>query len=76
MHRRDEINLELQRLARVAGGLQMRYRAHLDLHSAAAMARNKDELVQRRDDVHTVLDALLDNGEAIQTLIAELETLS
>ena len=75
MTRHDYITRELTRLARVASGLQLRYQAHFSLHQAASMAGNENEICQRRDDLHTVLDALMDNGEAIQRLIRELETL-
>lgn len=67
--------MELARLARVANGIQTRYQAHFALHGAACYSQNSDEIQQRRDDLHTVLDALLDNGEAIHKLTYELETL-
>jgi uncharacterized protein YoxC len=38
--------------------------------------RNADELEQRRDELHTILDAVLDTGEAIQQVIREAESLS
>lgn len=73
--RREQVTRELARLGRVAVGLQTRYQAHFALHNAACYADNPTEIQQRRDDLHTVLDALLDNGEAIQKLSIELETL-
>ena len=76
MTRREQIVAHLQSLGRVAQGLQMRYQAYFSLHTAACMNGDQQELQQRRDDLHTVLDVLLDNGEAIHRLTIELETLS
>jgi hypothetical protein len=39
------------------------------------MSGDKQELQQRRDDLHTVLDALLDNNELIQHLSNEADAL-
>lgn len=75
MTRRDEIVRELQRLQRVAGGIQQRYQAHFMLHNAATANADKEEMGRRRDELHAVLDVLLDNGEAIAALTAELEAL-
>lgn len=76
MSRRDDIAAELQRLARVAVGIQARYGAYMALHGAACLNGDRQEIQQRRDEVHGVLDALLDNGEAIQRLTNEVDTLS
>lgn len=73
MQRHEWIIRELNRLAKMAEAIQTRYQSYLGLHHAAAMSGDKDEMRQRRDEVHTVLDALLDNGEAIQGLARELE---
>ncbi len=57
---------ELTRLARVATGIQNRYSAHFQLHVAACLNKDEPEMRQRRDELHTILDALLDNQESIQ----------
>lgn len=73
MTARETISKELNRLARVAQGIQTRYQAFFSLHDAAAANEDKDEMAQRRDELHTVLDALLDNGEHIHRLTNELQ---
>lgn len=75
MSRQADIHRELHRLGRVASGIQERYTAYFSLHRAAAANQDKQEMAQRREDLHTVLDAMLDNGEAIAHLAHELETL-
>jgi hypothetical protein len=67
---------ELERLARVAQGIQNRYGAHFSLHIAACLNRDEQEMRQRRDELHTILDSLLDNQEAIQRATDELTELS
>jgi hypothetical protein len=74
--RREEIADELSRLASVAAGIQLRYQAHFSLHQAACLNGDHSEIAQRRDELHTIMDALLDNGEAIQRLAKEAERLS
>lgn len=59
---------ELNRLARVAQGIQNRYSAHFQLHTAACLNKDEQEMRQRRDELHTILDNLLDNAEAIQRI--------
>jgi hypothetical protein len=63
---------ELDRLARVALGIQNRYSAHFQLHVAACLNKDEQEMQQRRDELHTVLDSLLDNQESIQRANDEL----
>lgn len=75
MTRREEIAIELNRLAKVAVGIQLRYQAFMTLHAAASANCDEQELTQRRDELHTVLDALLDNGEAVDRLKSVLETI-
>jgi hypothetical protein len=67
-----EIITELERLAKVAQGLQQRYIAHFALHAAACVNNDRAEMTQRRDELHTILDSLLDNGESIERLSVEL----
>jgi len=67
---------ELTRLARVATGIQQRYSAHFSLHMAACLNRDEKEMRQRRDELHTLLDSLLDNQEAIQRATDQLEKLA
>ena len=76
MDRREQIAAELNRLAKAANAIQIRYSAFMQLHSAASLQGDGDELVQRRDELHSMLDMLLDNGEQIERLRRELETLS
>lgn len=76
MARHQEIITELQRLGRVATSLQTRYSAHFSLHQVAAMAGDRQEIAQRRDELHTILDVILDNGESIHRLTEELHRLS
>ena len=75
MTRRQEVTVELQRLGKVAVGIQARYGAYLALHQAACLHGDFKQAQEHREQVHTVVDALLDNGEAIQRLSNELETL-
>jgi len=75
MTRYEQIAIELQRLGKVAMNIQARYSAYLSLHLAAAMNEDPVELTERRGQCHDTLDALLDNGEAIQRLTNEVETL-
>jgi hypothetical protein len=63
---------ELQRLERVATEIQQRYVAHFGLHTAACLHRDPKEMAQRRDELHTILDSLLDNGESVQRVTDEL----
>jgi len=72
---REKICIELQRLSNVALELQDRNQAHFALHRAACLAADAEEILERRQALHVTLDRLLDNGEAIQRLTAELETL-
>jgi predicted nucleic acid-binding Zn-ribbon protein len=71
----EEITAEFRRRASVANGIEQRLAAHFSLHRAACLNRDNQEIQQRRDELHTVLDALLDNWEAVQSLIAELQEL-
>jgi hypothetical protein len=73
--RAGEVARELRRLARVAEGLQARYRAHFALHGAAVLTGDPQEIQRHRDDLHTVLDAMLDNNEAVQRYADEAEAL-
>lgn len=75
MTRREQITAELARLGQVAQGLYLRQGAHMNLYSAALISRDVEEVELRRDELHTLLDALLDNGEAINRLARELESL-
>jgi hypothetical protein len=63
---------ELERLARVAQGIQQRYAAHFQLHVAACLNKDEQEMRLRRDELHTILDALLDNQEAVQRVTDQL----
>ena len=72
VNRANGIVAELTNLARVAVVIQKRYGAHFELHAAAVLNRDTQEMVQRRDELHTILDALLDNGESVQRLQDEL----
>lgn len=75
MRTRQQIADELQVLAGVATELDARYRAHLELHRAATIANDKEELLERRQALHVTLNRLLDNSEAIQALSREAQTL-
>lgn len=75
MSRREWVIAELHRLARVAMGIQARFSAYIALHQAACLNEDRQEIQERRDQIHDVVDMLLDNGEAIQRLSAEVETL-
>jgi hypothetical protein len=66
---------ELNQLAAHADGLQKRYTAHLMLYEAACMAGNEDEIKQRREECHTLLDDILDNTMSVQKLSRELRVL-
>ncbi len=72
----EETISELTRLARVAQGIQNRYAAHFQLHVAACLNKDEVEMKQRRDELHTILDALLDNAESIQRTNDKLQDLS
>jgi hypothetical protein len=76
IERVKHVTSELERLGRVAMGIQQRYAAHFQLHTAACLNRDEQEMRQRREELHTVLDALLDNGESVQKLSDELVELS
>lgn len=65
----DELAAELRRVGLVAASLQARYQAHIALHRAACMTGTPAELEQRRDEVHTILDVLLDNEQDLQRLL-------
>jgi hypothetical protein len=73
MTREERIITELQRLARVANSISSRYAAHIALHRAACLNGNAEEMTQRRDELHTLLDSILDNSEEIQRLHDEVE---
>lgn len=75
MRDRAEVNAELTRLGRVAQGIQARYGAYIALHQAACLHGDYKEAQEHREQVHTVVDALLDNGEAIQRLVNEADAL-
>lgn len=72
MTRQEQIVRQLQNLERGAAGLALRYPAHFNLHLAACLNGDREEITRRRDELHTVLDALLDNTEAVQHLQREL----
>jgi len=74
MGRREWLIAELTRLGRVATSIQQRYGAYLALHRAACINQDNQEMQQRREEIHGVVDALLDNGEAIQRLTDEMES--
>lgn len=75
MRSRDETVNELVRLGRLALSIDERLRAYLALHIAACMNWDEQEMQTRRDEVHAVIDSLLDNAESIHRLTAELERL-
>jgi hypothetical protein len=66
---------ELNKLAVHAEGLQKRYTAHLMLYDAACMTGNDTEISQRRLECHTLLDDILDNTLAVQTVSQEVQQL-
>ena len=66
---------ELNQLAAQADGLQKRYSAHLMLYDAACMADNADEITQRREELHTLLDTILDNAQEVHFRSRELQKL-
>jgi rRNA pseudouridine-1189 N-methylase Emg1 (Nep1/Mra1 family) len=70
------VALELERLARVASEIEQRYIAHFALHRAACLHRDPEEMRLRRDQLHTILDTLLDNGESVQKLTDKLTVFS
>jgi hypothetical protein len=63
---------ELNRLAAEADGLNKRYGAYLALHDAACMAGNEKEMEERRLECHAMLDAVLDNSQAVHRASREL----
>jgi hypothetical protein len=63
---------ELNRLAVEAESLSKRLSAFLTLHEAACLNGTSTELGQRREEVHTLLDAILDNTEAVHRESAAL----
>lgn len=71
--RREQIVAELQRLGRVAMTIHLRYEAYFSLHRAACVNEDRQEIEERRGQLHDTLDTLLDNGEAIQLLTNESE---
>ncbi len=75
MTEREQIAAKLHQLGKVAMNIQARYSAYMSLHLAASMNEDPVELAERRGQCHDTLDALLDNGEAIQHLSNVLETL-
>ncbi len=66
----------LEEAARVAAIIQNRYAAHFQLHVAACLNADKQEMAQRRDELHTILDSMLDNQERIQHLTDEMTKLA
>lgn len=66
---------ELNQLAATADALQKRYTAHLMLYDAACMAGQEAEITQRREECHTLLDAILDNARDVQFRSKEIRTL-
>jgi hypothetical protein len=66
---------ELNRLAEHADALQRRYTAHLMLYEAACMSGNETEIIQRREECHTLLDDILDNTLAVYRSSRELQAL-
>lgn len=71
----QQTSAELNRLAAVADGLQKRYTAHLMLYEAACLARSDQEIAQRREECHTLLDAILDNSRDVSFRGLELRKL-
>lgn len=57
----NEKALQLNQLAAQALTLEKRYSAHLMLYEAACMSGNEGEITRRREECHTLLDAILDN---------------
>jgi prefoldin subunit 5 len=76
VERTRQIIAELQDKARVAVVIEKRYGAHFQLHGAAVLNRDRQEMEQRRDELHTILDSLLSNAEEIQRLNDELGALT
>jgi hypothetical protein len=74
--RLGELTVELQRLTRVANEIQQRYIAHFALHTASCIHGDRAEMTQRRDELHTILDSLLDNAEAVQRVTDEFSRVS
>lgn len=74
--RAQQVITELQDKARVALVIQKRYGAHFELHGAAVLNRDRQEMAQRRDELHTILDSLLTNAEEIACLNDELAQLT
>lgn len=66
---------QLNAMAARADGLQKRYTAHLMLYDAACTAMNESEISQRRDECHTMLDAILDNTREVAVCAKELQEL-
>lgn len=72
----QEITRKLEAASRTAEVIRNRYAAHFQLHTAACLNRDAKEMTERRDELHTILDALLDNGESLQRYVDELHNLS
>lgn len=66
---------QLNEMAAKADGLQKRYTAHLMLFDAACTGGNDTEIEQRRDECHTLLDAILDNTREVAVCARELQAL-
>jgi hypothetical protein len=72
----EAVSHKLEQLARIAMSIQSRYGAHFALHSAAVLDKDRDAVLEHRQALHSILDRLLDNGEAIQRATDELIELS
>jgi 1,4-alpha-glucan branching enzyme len=70
-----ELVCELRRLSQAADGIQIRWVAYFNLHVAASISGDREELERRRGEMHDILDALLDNSEAVEYIKRELLTL-
>lgn len=76
MSTREELAREVVRLARIGESANARYSAHLMLHTLAARSQDAGDMVQRRDELHTILDVVLDNSESIERANNQLLSLT
>jgi hypothetical protein len=69
-----ELPAKLEELARLRdefNSVALRMGAYFELHKAASLKGDPQEMQQRRDELHTVLDVSLDTTEHFQRLCRE-----
>lgn len=67
---------ELLHLASVSEGLKLRNEAGVALYNAALLSNDQQGAADQRENLHILLDSLLDNGARLHKLRMELRSLN